>query len=45
MSPSSGLVLIMRNTLAMLDMDYKGIGVDRNQLFLALDGVGFDVKC
>ena len=35
MSPSSGLVLIMRNTHAMLDMDYKGIGVDRNQKILS----------
>ena len=34
MSPISGIVLIMKSTLAISypDMDYKGIGVDRNQL-------------
>ena len=31
MSPISGIVLIMKNARAVsfLDMDYKGIGVDR----------------
>ena len=34
MSPISGIVLIMKSTLAISfsGMDYKGIGVDRNQL-------------
>lgn len=68
MSPISGIVLIMKNAhaISFQDVDYKGIGVDRNQLsmindelsmidywrhfdgseiFLAFDGVGFDLKC
>ena len=34
MSPISGIVLIMKNARAIYfpDMDYKDIGVDRNQL-------------
>ena len=34
MSPISGIVLIMKDTRAILvlNMDYKGIGEDRNQI-------------
>ena len=34
MSPISGIVLIMKNARAVsfLDMDYKGIGVDRTNV-------------
>ena len=39
MSPISGIVLIMKNTRAVsvVDMDYKGIGVDRDRLSVIND--------